>query len=381
MVCNTLPPFDLSGAGEQVVQLAQGLRARGIAVELIGRGGAGARGPKFLFPATVVWPALRALRRQPFAVLQVHESDGGLLLIAAALLRAVQRVLRRDLGIPPLLVVLQQVTYREEFLAVRALYDRSTGRRLARPVRSELVFRWLRAPLHFVLGVVSARLADRVLVPSLQTGEEVRRDYGARHTSRVANTKASRASAEPAPAAEPGAAQRPFLFVGRLRIRKGVEILLDALRLVPEAQLQIVGDGEREEVIRRLVADWKLADRVHLLGRRGGNEIEDLLTASLALVVPSTYEGMPLVVLEAMDRSRAVIASRVSGIPEVVVPGQTGWLVDPEEPSQLAQALAEALQDPAEADRRGAQGRTRLDEEFRPGSAVESWLAAMAERN
>ncbi len=72
-------------------------------------------------------------------------------------------------------------------------------------------------------------------------------------------------------------------------------------------------------------------------------------------MVPSIYEGMPLVVLEAMAAGVPVVASRVSGIPEVVVDGETGWLVPAEDPPALASALAHALADPAERARRGAR--------------------------
>jgi glycosyltransferase involved in cell wall biosynthesis len=82
---------------------------------------------------------------------------------------------------------------------------------------------------------------------------------------------------------------------------------------------------------------------------------------------------MPLVVLEAMEAGLPVIASRVSGIPEVVLES-TGWLVPPEDPERLAAALAEAITDPDEARRRGEAGRRRVDNEFRPAHAAAAWL-------
>jgi glycosyltransferase involved in cell wall biosynthesis len=82
---------------------------------------------------------------------------------------------------------------------------------------------------------------------------------------------------------------------------------------------------------------------------------------------------MPLVVLEAMEAGRPVIASRVSGIPEVVVDGETGWLVPPEDPRVLARCIREALSDPAERRRRGLAGRERVLARFRPERAAELW--------
>jgi len=80
-----------------------------------------------------------------------------------------------------------------------------------------------------------------------------------------------------------------------------------------------------------------------------------------------------------MEAGVAVVASRVSGIPEVVVDGETGWLVPPEDPAALAAALGAALAEPDEARRRGEAGRRRLDERFRPRHAAAAWLAAVGE--
>ena len=82
---------------------------------------------------------------------------------------------------------------------------------------------------------------------------------------------------------------------------------------------------------------------------------------------------MPLVILEAMSAGLPVIASRVSGIPEVVVDGETGWLVPPEDPSALVAALSAAHGDPAEATRRGGNGRRRFELSYRPEKIAALW--------
>src|SRR5262249_22796397 len=78
----------------------------------------------------------------------------------------------------------------------------------------------------------------------------------------------------------------------------------------------------------------------------------------------SQWEGFGLVLLEAMARGRPIIASRVSAIPEIVVHGETGWLVSPGDSEGLRRALGEALADPDEAQRRGDAGRARLRDWF-----------------
>jgi glycosyltransferase involved in cell wall biosynthesis len=168
-----------------------------------------------------------------------------------------------------------------------------------------------------------------------------------------------------------------LLFVGRLRIRKGVEVLLEALKdlrvLHPAVRLRIAGDGEHRERLERSKSGLDLGEAVVFLGSCDAGRVRRLLAGAAALVVPSIYEGMPLVVLEAMAAGVPVVASAVSGIPEVVVDGETGWLVPPENPKALAAALDEVLTGPAEARRRGEAGRRRVDERFRPSVAAARW--------
>ncbi|HKH46602.1 MAG TPA: glycosyltransferase family 4 protein [Thermoanaerobaculia bacterium] len=362
LVANTLPPRDVSGVGEQVLQLAAGLREAGCEVEILGRGPTSVVGPKVLFPLFAVPAVWRALRRFRPHVVQVHESDGGL----AALLVA---IVARQLDPVPRLVALLQVSYVEERRAVRPLVVQ--GRVLGRPGGVERRFRWLKAPLQIVLGSLTASVADLVLAPSAATAEEIRRDYKVEAPGVLPNVTGG---LDVGAAEESGEAPGFFLFVGRLRIRKGVEVLLEAMRGVPGARLLIAGDGEHRASLERRAAALELGPAVRFLGRCDAARVRGLLRGARALVVPSIYEGMPLVVLEAMEAGVPVIASAVSGIPEVVEDGVTGWLVPSEAPEALADALAAALADPAEASRRGAAGRRRVDERFRPAHAAAAWM-------
>lgn len=366
LIANTLPPRDVSGVGEQVLQLAAGLRELGDEVEVLGRG---PRGPKVLFPLTIVPAAWRALRRFRPHVVQVHESDGAL---AALLVRAV----RGSIEPRPLLAALLQVSYVEELKAVRPLV--AGGRILGRPGSVEIRFRRLKAPFQILLGLITARAADLVLAPSAATAAEIRRDYRVEDVGVIPNVTGG---LEIAPAGEMEGPPGYLLFVGRLRIRKGVEVLLEALRelrgRVPAAVLKIAGDGEHRAALERTAAGLELGSAVTFLGTCDGSRVRALLAGAAALVVPSIYEGMPLVVLEAMERGVPVVASAVSGIPEVVVDGETGWLVPPEDPEALAGALEEVLADAPEARRRGAAGRRRIEERYRPAVAAASWRAAV----
>ena len=389
MVANTLPPTDISGVGEQVLQLAAGLEAEGHEVRILGRGRDGARGPKLLFPLTVLPAFNRALRRFRPHVVQVHESDGGLVAWWMAMIGPL-------LAPQPLLVALLQVSYLEEIRAVRTL--RFKEHVLGRPSGRERRFVFLKAPIQVALGCLSAYLADLVLAPSRATAGELERDYRIEGVRVLPNVTGGLEISDKADDADVDAFAESLLFVGRLRIRKGVEVLLHALalarqRLVAtapgagagqapvELRLLVIGDGEHRDTLERVVAELALGDAVSFLGRRGAADVRSLMKRSLALTVPSTYEGMPLVVLEAMECGLPVIASRVSGIPEVVIDGETGWLFESEDVEELAAVLVDVALDREACRHRGAAGTRRLETFYRPPVAARLWLETIGEKS
>jgi len=373
LVVNTLPPRDLSGVGEQVLQLAAGLRAKGHQVKILGRGKDGARGPKVLFPILVIRPFLRTCRRFLPHVVQVHESDGALAALAL-------RSFVSGPGAEAKLVALLQVSYREEMRAVRTI--RWGDRILGSPSSREWFFRCVKAPIQVAQGCLTGWLADLVLAPSRQTALEVQRDYGLDRVGVLHNVTSK--TSEPSAETVEGEDDSPyFLYVGRLRIRKGVEVLLHALRQLPEEsfnpRLVIVGEGEHRKTLEGVTAELKLEERVVFVGKRSKSEIAQLMSSASALVVPSLYEGMPLVILEAMSYGLPVVASRVSGIPEVVRHGETGWLVDPEDVDSLARALEAVVAESDEAQRRGQAGRLLVETAANPSAAANRWTELIEE--
>ena len=371
LVANTLPPKDVSGVGEQVLQLAAGLESIGHEVEVLGRGPAGAKGPKLLFPMTVVPGFLGALRRFRPDVVQVHESDG-------ALVALLTRVLSPVLVPSPRLVALLQVSYLEEMRAVRPL--RFDEKVLGSPGLQEWIFRFFKAPLQIALGSLTAWLSDVVLAPSRQTALEVERDYGVETVLVLPNvTGGRRIEASSLPVFE--GAEGYLLFVGRLRIRKGVEVLLNAVSVLRDSdrsvRLVVAGDGEHRASLEATSRSLGLAESVQFLGGCDAGAVRVLMSRAAAMVVPSIYEGMPLVVLEAMENGLPVVASSVSGLPEVVSP-ESGWLFPPEDVVALSAALAEVLDDPEGAQRKGKAGRRLLEERFRPERAAKIWSEHLA---
>jgi len=165
---------------------------------------------------------------------------------------------------------------------------------------------------------------------------------------------------------------RPYvIFVGRITRQKGVPVLLRAAsRLVPEAQLVLLaGAADTQE---QLVEVTELVDG--LRATRSGvfwipemlpkHDVIQLLTHATVFGIPSIYEPLGIVNLEAMACGTAVVGSRTGGIPEVVADGETGLLVPAGEPEPLAAALNTLLCDPVRAAAMGQAGRKRAVAEF-----------------
>ena len=153
------------------------------------------------------------------------------------------------------------------------------------------------------------------------------------------------------------------LFVGVLERYKAFDVLCDAWRSVardlPDAVLHVVGDGTLAPLAERLVAE--LPGRVEWSRVLTAPEVVAALDASTLLVLPSRSEGMGRVLVEAACRARAVVGTRVGGIPDVVSDGETGVLVEPGDAQALAGALVRVLADRELAERLGAEGRRRVD--------------------
>ncbi|MBU8869492.1 MAG: glycosyltransferase [Gemmatimonadales bacterium] len=159
----------------------------------------------------------------------------------------------------------------------------------------------------------------------------------------------------------------PFLFLGRLVPYKGLPVLIEAVRKVPEADLVIVGEGPVKEELEELVSAGNLERRVSMVGSLEQSDIVRLMSRARALVLPSidSSETFGLVQLEAMASGVPVVATDLpTGVPEVGVDGETGLLVPPGDPDALAGALRKLLTDPDTVGRLGRNGSCRFQERF-----------------
>lgn len=158
---------------------------------------------------------------------------------------------------------------------------------------------------------------------------------------------------------------RTIVCVGRLSAEKGQFILLDALRKVIDdgidCQLVLAGDGELRQTLEARIAELDLQKHVRITGWISGEQVRTEIVAARALVLPSFTEGLPVVIMEAMAMSRPVIATYVGGIPELVLQGETGWLVPAGDVDQLAQSMKRVLGAGSEQlAAMGRQARTRV---------------------
>jgi glycosyltransferase involved in cell wall biosynthesis len=159
-----------------------------------------------------------------------------------------------------------------------------------------------------------------------------------------------------------------FVFgtIARITEQKGHRYLLEALpeivRKCPAVLFLFAGDGPLRESLESKAAALGVRHHVRFLGYR--SDVVALMSAFDAFVLPSLYEGLPNVVLEAMACGKPVVATAVDGTPEAVVHGQTGLLVPPKNPTALCEAVLRLCQSPHLMKTMGENGRRRATERF-----------------
>ncbi|MBW2498064.1 MAG: glycosyltransferase family 4 protein [Deltaproteobacteria bacterium] len=165
-----------------------------------------------------------------------------------------------------------------------------------------------------------------------------------------------------------------LLYVGSLQQRKGVHLLLDALAQAQDElgdwSLDLVGEGPMRSELERMADRLGLASRIRFHGPQPYERVVQSFEACQLLVVPSTVgpggrtEGIPTVLVEALAHGRPVLTTRVSGIPELVEDGVTGFLVEHGSAEALAAGLVRIRRDPDLAWRTAAAGRARVEAEY-----------------
>lgn len=187
----------------------------------------------------------------------------------------------------------------------------------------------------------------------------------------------------PSPPARPGGIPR-ILCVASLRPYKGHAVLLEACRLLRDRgvtfRLELVGEGPLRPDLERRIAELGLRGVVRLFGALPQNQVARRLGRSSIFVLPSVVapdgqmEGIPVALMEAMAAGRPVVASDLSGIPELVQDGVSGLLVQPGDPEAIAVALKRLIDDRGLGRELGERGREKVEREFRLDGTVADLL-------
>ncbi len=154
--------------------------------------------------------------------------------------------------------------------------------------------------------------------------------------------------------------------VAHLSHEKGLSYLIEAASLMPELResirFVIVGEGECLQELKELARQRGLEDVFHFAGFH--SDTSQYMRSFDIFALPSLSEGLSSAILEAMAHSLPIIATAVGGIPELVKDGENGLLVPPRDPSALASAIRQLVENPEECRRMGIRGRERVEEQF-----------------
>jgi glycogen synthase len=177
------------------------------------------------------------------------------------------------------------------------------------------------------------------------------------------------AIAPPSLSPEPLPTEAPrLLCLGRLTLQKGFDVAVRALRVVidrfPNIQLVIAGDGPERNNLKQLVIELGLEKAVDFVGWIAPERVPALMNTATVVLMPSRWEGLPLVAVEAALMARPLVGTPVEGLPEVVIHQQTGVLVEKEDSKALAEALTFLLSQPEIATAMGQAARRRVQEVF-----------------
>jgi len=154
-----------------------------------------------------------------------------------------------------------------------------------------------------------------------------------------------------------------ILYVGRLSAEKGIVNLLKAVNRL-EIRLKVVGDGLLRNYCNIFVKENKI-NNVDFLGYKSGKDLEELFRNSAFIIIPSEwYENAPMTILEAFSYGKPVIGSKIGGIPEMIIDGQTGLLFKPGDYLELREKISYLINKPILIETMGKNARRKVEEEY-----------------
>lgn len=298
-------------------------------------------GVKRKWDVTVLWHLVRSLRQHRPTILQTWLFHANL----------IGRVAGRLANVP---VIVSGIRVAEKRARWRLWIDRLTER-------------WVQAHV-----CVSQAVADFSIEQGGLNAEIVHIIPNGVNVARFASADPADLTGEGIPLAAP-----TVLFVGRLDPQKDPLLLLEAFpqiqSRIPDVHLIFVGSGVLESELSSRIQERNLQSCVHVLGWRA--DIPDLLQAVDLLVLPSRWEGLPNVVLEAFASGTPVVATRAEGISELLTDGETGRIVTSRNPDELASRVIELLHDPHLRSVMGQRAQALVSKEFTWDANCEAYAA------
>lgn len=229
------------------------------------------------------------------------------------------------------------------------------------------------------------RAADLIVAPSwrfLRRCEDVLAPFSALKTA--IHNGADVAELERPAYVEADIPEQPFILaVCSLDEWKGVDVLIRAVALLRATACKtaviVAGEGPQRPQLELLIRDLGLQDQVHLIGQRSRDSIGSLLQRCLLFVAPSRFESFGIAAVEAMACGKAVVATKVDGMQEIIEEWKSGILVEPDDAETLATAIRMLLADPGLRRRLGDAARLRVNSKFRGEQMGENYIRAFRE--
>ena len=384
IVTDYYPPDRIGGVGTIAHGLAVAYRARGHRVLVLTTGTSSGERDVIRGARNLGWGvltnnvrALRIIRREGVQLVHLHQSGTTLFLLA-----------RRFMRNFPVVLDSLQVSYVSEAREIRAHAVR--GRRIAPGLR-EYVEKLVLAPAHVFLDFIGFTSSDAVTTVSRDNQREIESTYG-RVASRTVTVVPNGVSASGATmdfrdsALEDRLRGRTVIaHIGVFRARKRVANLVLAFAEIaarcPGALLLLVGGGRGYEPrLRALVADLGIADRVVFTGSVPPARVPYYLSLVDVFCLLSSYEGMPMALLEAMQLGKAVIATNGYGMRDLLEEGDGGVLVPVDDIGATAAALEQLVRDPLRRRVLGEAALARVQAQFSWDRIARQYLA-LAERS
>ena len=358
------PPEGLGGVGEFAAALHEALLADGHDSLVVTAGRASTATVRRIAPRPLAWflkTACWARRAAQYDIVHCQGGEAAPLLLALAFLPRKARILTTF-----------HVTYAGIGKAFRPY--RLEGRRFAQDGRA-LVYRTVVAWGHRLIDWLTLRLSDEVNAISEALAGEMLRGAKARDVPVIY----CGLSPLPSPGPDPGIAPVALFYAGAASHRKRVNALpfvLEHVRAtVPEAKLRIAGfDLEAQPELKALFEERGLLPFVECVGVKESCALPAYYRAAQVVVVQSAYEGLPLVILEAMRCGTPVVATRVSGHAEAIEDGENGFLAPADDPRAMADRCVEILDDPALSQRLGRAAQQTFEARFRLEREVDAYL-------